>query len=144
VSKSFGSRTGVFGRRSVFRASCPGRVREHEAWREKALERLKPRRGSTIGTGQLGSVRTDSQEDQGFEAGEAGGTGEFRFLDPGRPGSVLRRVERESIVVGGIRQLRESVGVEETGGDKVWEASSSTSVDDRKGACGPERGARFL
>jgi hypothetical protein len=52
--------------------------------------------------------------------------------------------EREPIVVGGIRLLRESVGVEETGGDKVREVASSTPVDDRKGACGPERGARFL
>jgi hypothetical protein len=32
-------------------------------------------------------------------------------------------VKRESIVVGGFRQLRESVGVEETGGNKVAEAS---------------------
>ena len=34
-------------------------------------------------------------------------------------------VERELIVVGGTRQLRESVGVGETGGDKV--SSSSVS-----------------
>jgi hypothetical protein len=33
-------------------------------------------------------------------------------------------VKREPIVVRGIRQLRESVGVEETGGNKVAEASS--------------------
>jgi len=33
------------------------------------------------------------------------------------------RVKRELIVVGGIRQPRESVGVEETGGNKVREAS---------------------
>jgi hypothetical protein len=52
--------------------------------------------------------------------------------------------ERESIVVGGIRPLRASVGVLETGGDKVQEVASRASVDDRKGACGPERGARFL
>jgi hypothetical protein len=85
-------------------ASSSGRVRGSRAWKEKALERQKPRRGSTIGSGQLGSVRTDSQEDQGFEADEAGGMGEFRRLDPGQPGSVFRRVERESIVVGEIRQ----------------------------------------
>jgi hypothetical protein len=53
-------------------------------------------------------------------------------------------VERELIVVGGIRQSRESAGVEETGGDKIREAAFSTSVTDRKGACGPERGARLL
>jgi hypothetical protein len=52
--------------------------------------------------------------------------------------------ERELIVVGGIRPLREGVGVEETGGNKVQEAASSTSVDNRKGAGGPERGARLL
>jgi hypothetical protein len=32
-------------------------------------------------------------------------------------------VKRELIVVGGTRQLRESVGVEETGGNKVVVAS---------------------
>jgi hypothetical protein len=53
-------------------------------------------------------------------------------------------VERELIVVGGIRQSRESAGVEETGGDKIREAAYCTSVTDRKGACGPERGARLL
>jgi hypothetical protein len=37
---------------------------------------------------------------------------------------VFGRVEREPIVVGGIRQLRESVGVEETGADKDRETAS--------------------
>jgi hypothetical protein len=52
-------------------------------------------------------VRTDSQEDQGFEVGEAGGTRRFR-----RAGSrgtwkhTFGRVEREPIVAGGTRQLR--------------------------------------
>jgi hypothetical protein len=90
-----------------------------EAWKEKALERRKPRRGSAIGAGQLGSVRTDSQEEQGFEVGVAGGTDVFRRSGPEQPGSVPRRAERELIVVGGIRQLRASAGVEETGGDKA-------------------------
>jgi len=35
------------------------------------------------------SMRTDSQEEKGFEAGEANGTLGFRRLDPGWPGSVL-------------------------------------------------------
>ena len=43
-------------------------------------------------------------------------------------------MKRELIVVGGIRQLRASVGVEETGGNKVREAASCTRVDNRKGA----------
>jgi hypothetical protein len=48
--------------------------------------------------------------------------------------------KRELIVVGGIRQLRASVGVEETGGNKIQEAASSTSVDDHKGAMWPREG----
>jgi hypothetical protein len=73
-----------------------------------------------------------------------GGTDESRRSDPGGPGSVLRRVEREPIVVGGIRLPRESVDVEETGGDKDRAASSRAPVDDHGGASGLERGARFL
>jgi hypothetical protein len=130
--------------RSMFRASCLGRVRELEVWREKALRRQKPRRGSTSGSGQLESVRTDSQKDQGFGVGEAGGMVEFRRLDPAQPGSVLRRVKRERIVDGGVRQLRASVGVDETAGDKIQETASCTLVNDHKGARGPERGARLL
>jgi len=38
---------------------------------------------------------------------------------PERPGSGPRLVERELIVAGGVRQPRESVGVDETGGDKA-------------------------
>jgi hypothetical protein len=53
-------------------------------------------------------------------------------------------VERELIVVGGIRQLRASAGVEETGGDKAREVAFVTWVANREGAGGPERGARFL
>jgi hypothetical protein len=91
---------------------------------EKASERQKPRRGSTAASGQPGTARTDSREDQGFEAGEAGGTERSPSRGPGGTGRrVSGRVEREPIVVGGIRQLRASVGVEETGGDKVHEAS---------------------
>jgi hypothetical protein len=102
-----------------------GRVRGSEAWKEKALERQKPRRGSAAGSGQLVSARTDSQEDQGFEAGEAGGTRRPPPLGPRVTGKrVFGRVKREPIVDGGIRRLRASVGVEETGGDKDRETAS--------------------
>lgn len=77
-----------------------------EAWEEKTPERQKPRRGTAGGAGRLASARTDSQEDQGFEAGEVGGTWRFRGSAPGGPGGAPRRAEREPIVVGGIRQLR--------------------------------------
>jgi hypothetical protein len=53
-------------------------------------------------------------------------------------------VEREPIVVGGIRLPRESADVEETGGDKDREAAFKASVDNHEGASGLERGARFL
>jgi hypothetical protein len=62
----------------MLRPSRPGRVRGSEAWKEKALEGLKTKRGAAAGSGQLELVRTDSREDQGFEVGEAGGTVRFR------------------------------------------------------------------
>ena len=118
---------------------------ESEAWEEKALERQKPRRGSAAGPGQLVSARTDSQEDQGFEAGEAGGTRRPPPPGPRVTGKrVFGRVKREPIVVGGIRQLRASVGVEETDDERTGRRRLCTPVDNRKGASGLERGARFL
>jgi hypothetical protein len=45
---------------------------------EKALEGQKPRGVSAVSPGKLGVARTDSQEDQGFEVGEAGGMGRLR------------------------------------------------------------------
>jgi hypothetical protein len=108
----------------MFRPWWSGRVRGSEAWKEKALERRDTRRGSAVGTGQLGSTRTDSQEDQGFEAGEAGGTERASSLGPRANGKrALGLDERALIVVGGIRQLRESVGVEETDGDTDQESA---------------------
>jgi hypothetical protein len=83
VARSLESCPGGFGRRGMFGPLWSERVRGSEAWKEKALEGRKPRRGSAAGSGQLESARTDSQEDQGFEAGEAGGTERFRGTDPG-------------------------------------------------------------
>jgi hypothetical protein len=116
----------------MHQSSWLGRVREFKAWREKALERQKSRRVSTSGSGQPVSVRTDSWEVTGFEVGEAGGTVRFRRLGSRATGKCSRRrgsglargsggrgAERESIVVRGTRQPRESVGVGETDGDKV-------------------------
>ena len=54
------------------------------------------------------------------------------------------RVEREPIVRGETRRLRASVGVGETAGDKALGVASTTSVKNRGGASGLERGARFL
>jgi hypothetical protein len=54
------------------------RVENPRRARSKASEGRKARRASTTEQRQLGSDRTDSQEDQGFEAGEAGGTGRLR------------------------------------------------------------------
>jgi hypothetical protein len=86
----------------MFRPSWSGRVRGSKAWKEKALEGRKPRRGSAAGTGQLGSARTDSQEDQGFEAGEAGGTERAPSLGPRATGKrALGLDERELIVAEG-------------------------------------------
>jgi hypothetical protein len=56
VSQSSGSCVKAFGRWRMFRALRSGRVREPEAWEEKALERQKLKRGSTTDPGQLSSV----------------------------------------------------------------------------------------
>lgn len=109
---------------------------------EGSREARTQERIDTISLGQLKLVRSGSQEDQGFEVGEAGGTGEFRRLDSELPGSALRCVERELIVVGGIRQLRESVGVDETDGNKIQGATSCRLVDNHKGANVAPRGVR--
>jgi hypothetical protein len=50
-------------------------------------------------------------------------------------------VKRELIAVEGTRQLRESVGVGETGSKETRVDRISTSVDNCKEACGLERGA---
>jgi len=111
----------------------------------KALEKRKPRRGATADSGQLGSARTDSREEQGFEVGEASGTVGVLPHRPRVTGKCFfGSIEREAIVVGGIRQPRASVGVEETGDERSERQPSRALVDDYKGACGLERGARFL
>jgi len=58
----------------MLESSWLGRVRGPEVWKEKALERQEPRRGSAVVSGQLEVARTDSREEEGFGAGEAGGT----------------------------------------------------------------------
>jgi hypothetical protein len=98
----------------------PGRVGGSEARKEKALEGQKPRRVSAAGLGQPGSVRTDSQGEQSFEVGEAGGTERLRCQGPRVTGKqALWFAQREPIGLGGTRRLRESVGVGETAADKV-------------------------
>jgi hypothetical protein len=54
-------------------------------------------------------------------------------------------VKREPIVGGGIRRLRASAGVEETGGDKDQEATFQHAgwITAREQS-DPERGTRFL
>jgi hypothetical protein len=68
-----------------------------EAWEEKALEGLKPKRGSAVGSGQPGSARTDSQGEEGFRAGEAGGKSRLRWLRSRVTGKqVIRRLRKGS------------------------------------------------
>jgi len=65
---------------------------------------------------------------------------------PEEPGSALRRVERDLIVVGGSRQPR-SFGRGRLTKPTVTRRSRvrlGTAVDDRKGASGPGRGARLF
>jgi hypothetical protein len=53
--------------------------------------------------------------------------------------------EREPIAVGGIRQPRLTAReLAKPAVTRPRESRSSTPVDDGRGACGPERGARFL
>jgi len=100
---------GVAGPCSGSEAPRSGRV----LWRgESPGEQRPPNRGDP------GSARTDSQGEEGFEAGEAGGTGGLRSLVQGDREADLASAEREPIAAGGTRQLRESVDVGETGGER--------------------------
>jgi len=144
---------GSLGRRSELESSWLETGGGSEAWTEKALERQKFRRVSAAGSGQLVSVRTDSRKVTGFEVGKAGGTVRFRRLGsratgkcPWSRGSGLARgsggrdMKRESIVVRGTRQLRESVGVGETDGDKVSGGAYQHAGGWPQGSCGPREG----
>jgi hypothetical protein len=112
-------------------------------WAENALEGRKPKRGTAVESGQPGAARTDSQEEQGFEAGEVGGTDRVLRLGSGATGKrVFGLVERELIVGGGSRRARREA--RESRKPSVIRSESlrfATLVDDRKGASGPERGA---
>jgi hypothetical protein len=57
---------------------------------------------------------------------------------------VFGHVERELIVAGGTRQLRESVGVGETSGDKARAVRHGRWVDNCRGARGAERRRQSL
>jgi hypothetical protein len=94
-------------------------------------EKLQERKGAATGGNPKGSART-CREEEGSEAGEAGGTGRFRRTGSRgtgkrvtRSGSergstmLLRHAERKLEAVRGSRQLRESAGVGETAGDKA-------------------------
>lgn len=135
----------------------PGRVGGSEAWREKALEGRNSRRGAGVADG--GSPGGDAwtcREEEGSEAGEAGGTERFcrtrskgnREARPGgrkrasARGDPSRRAERQPIAVRGSRQPRERASVKRAV-TRPRAVRSGTPVDDRKGAVGPERGARF-
>jgi hypothetical protein len=59
--------------------------------------------------GNSGRRERTRGEEQSFEAGEVVATSGSTSGRPGGPGSVLRRVEREPIVVGGSRQPRSFV-----------------------------------
>jgi hypothetical protein len=63
---------------------------ESKAQAEKASEGKNPRRGSTAGQGQPWVVRTDSQEEQGFEAEEARPKRRLRSPEPGGTGKRWR------------------------------------------------------
>jgi len=63
---------------------------------------------------------------------------------PGEPESVLRCGARDLIGDRGPRQARANAGVDETVADTASRIRLGWLVDDRKGAGGPERGARFL
>jgi hypothetical protein len=66
-----------------------GRVRESEV-RERSLEGQKPRRATAGGTGQPGSLRTDSRREERSEASEAGGDGRLSRSRPRATGKWVR------------------------------------------------------
>lgn len=121
-----------------------GRVEDPRCRGGKALEgQERPGEQRPVASGQLDAVVNGLGEGRKapkqVKLAERDGSAERRL---GRPGSGLRSAERESIVPGGTRQLRASVGVGETRGERRRAARLSTLVDDCKGAGGPERGRR--
>jgi hypothetical protein len=87
-----------------------GWVRGSKAWVEKALEGQKPKRASAVGSGRPVPARTDSQEDEGFEVDEGGGTGRFRRSESRGTGrAALGRPEREPVDAGGTGRPRRRV-----------------------------------
>lgn len=113
-----------------------------EARAVNTLEGRKPKRGSAAGSGATpaerertrrrikASKRVKLAEQDGFRSLVSRGTRKHAF----------GYVEREPIVVRGSGQLRERVGVPETGGDKTRVRPFGTPVDDRKGAERPWEG----
>jgi hypothetical protein len=100
-------------------ALARGWVPGSEAWKEKALEGQKPRRGSTAGLGKLRTVRTDSQGEESFEVDEAAERGGSAAPGPGRPGSVLAR-GKGTQPPGDQANTCERGLSGETGGFKAW------------------------
>jgi hypothetical protein len=95
-----------------------GRVRGSKV-REGLWRGEDPRRAAAGGAGQLESSRTDSQREQSFEAGEAGGSDRLRCVGPratGRRASARRKGTHSRR--GSLATARSRVGVGETGGDK--------------------------
>jgi hypothetical protein len=127
--------------RTRVRALGQGRVGGSEAWEAKALEGQKPRRGSAVGSGQPVPARTDSQEDEGFEVDEAGGTGRFcrsgsRVTESAPSGARKGAHSRR----GNQTTARESAEVGETGGNKAPGVASPHARGQRQGSMWPREG----
>jgi len=98
---------------------------------------------------QNGATRTGCERTRrGIEASKQvklAESGDSAAWSPEQPGSGLRFVERALIAAGGARQLRESVGVGETRGDKADERYTQARRWITAGEpSGLERGARSL
>ena len=140
--RSFESRAGAHGRWGVLEPSGSGgsRIRGVEG---ESFEGEETREQRPVAAGQPNVGGTVSRGEESFEVGEAGGTWRFRRAKPRTTGKrAFGCTERESIVLGGSRQPRESVGVGETEGERRSPARQGTPVDNCKGASGLERGAR--
>jgi hypothetical protein len=112
------------------------------AWKENALEGHKPKRVSASWSGETwASCERTRRRDQGFEAGEAGGTRRFRGKSPGVTGK--RASVREKGAHSRWREPCDCVKAWELGKPAVTRTRVvrlSTPVDNCRKACGLREG----
>jgi len=145
AARSFGSRLRAFGRRRRVQASGLGGSEDSRRGRRTLQRSRNP--GEDRPSVRGNSCRRERTRER-IKASKwvklAERDGSVARPQSDREGSPSGGTERELIVVGGSRQLRVSVGVSETDGDKDRAATSlARRWMTAREQSGPERGARL-